>query len=76
VATDVGGLRELITDGVSGRLVPKNDDAALAAALREMLESPGTASDFARRALADYRRRFSRDEILARLREVYCSDAP
>jgi glycosyltransferase involved in cell wall biosynthesis len=76
VATDVGGLGELITDGVSGRLVPKNDDGALAAALRGTLESPGAARDFAGRALADYGKRFSRDEIIARLKEVYRSDAP
>jgi glycosyltransferase involved in cell wall biosynthesis len=76
VATDVGGLGELIADGVSGRLVPKNDDGALAEALRQTLESPGAAREFARRALADYGTRFSRDEIIARLKEVYCSDAP
>lgn len=76
VATDVGGLGELITDGVSGRLVPKNDVGELATALRETLESPDAARDFARRALADYGKRFSRDEIIARLKEVYRSDAP
>jgi glycosyltransferase involved in cell wall biosynthesis len=76
VATDVGGLGELIIDGVSGRLVPKNDDGALAAALRQTLESPGAAREFGRRALLDYGKRFSRDEIIARLKEVYCSYAP
>ena len=76
VATDVGGLGELIIDGVSGRLVPKNDDGALAAALRQTLESPAAARAFAERALADYGKRFSRDEIIARLKEVYRSYAP
>jgi glycosyltransferase involved in cell wall biosynthesis len=75
VATDVGGVGELIAEGVSGRLVPKNDHAALAGALRETLESRPTAREFARRALADYGTRFSRDEIIARLKEVYCSNA-
>ena len=37
VASAVGGLPELIDDGVQGRLVPPGDAAALAAALRRVL---------------------------------------
>ena len=37
VATDVGGVPEIITDRVDGRLVPVGDPAALAAALIELL---------------------------------------
>jgi glycosyltransferase involved in cell wall biosynthesis len=37
VSTDVGGLPELVDDGVTGRLVPPRDVAALAAALIEGL---------------------------------------
>ena len=37
VSTDVGGLPELVDDGVTGRLVPPHDDDALAAALVEGL---------------------------------------
>jgi len=40
VSTDVGGVRELIDDGVSGLLVPPDDAPALAAALRELLDDP------------------------------------
>jgi glycosyltransferase involved in cell wall biosynthesis len=37
VATDVSGIGELVTDGVSGRLVPPNDPHALAAVIEELL---------------------------------------
>jgi len=37
VATDISGISELVTDGVSGRLVPPNDPAALARVLDELL---------------------------------------
>ncbi len=40
VATDVGGLREAVTDGVDGRLVPAGDGGALARALLELVDDP------------------------------------
>jgi len=36
VSTDVGGCRELVIDGETGRLVPARDPAALAAAMRAL----------------------------------------
>jgi glycosyltransferase involved in cell wall biosynthesis len=71
VATDVGGVAELITDGASGRLVPKNDATALAAALEATLASEGLRARYAANARADFEHRFARDAIIARLREVY-----
>lgn len=52
VATDVGGVSEAIEDGVSGRLVPPHDPAALAAAVADLL-----GDDHARRALGEVARR-------------------
>ena len=40
IATAVGGPAEIVEDGVSGRLVPPRDPAALAAAALELLGSP------------------------------------
>jgi glycosyltransferase involved in cell wall biosynthesis len=40
VATAVGGVPELVQDGVSGILVPPRDPEALAGALRRLLERP------------------------------------
>lgn len=37
VATDVGSVRESVTDGVTGRVVPPEDPAALATAITEVL---------------------------------------
>jgi glycosyltransferase involved in cell wall biosynthesis len=56
VASAVGGLTEMILDGVTGRLVPKEDTAALAAALaaqsKTTLEKMGRAAR--ERFLASY----------------------
>lgn len=40
VATDVGGVRELVEDGVSGLVVPPDDPAALATAIVRLTEAP------------------------------------
>lgn len=39
VGTDIGGMREIVTDGESGLLVPPNDPDALTAALQRLLDS-------------------------------------
>ncbi len=71
VSTDVGGMGELITDGSSGRLVPKDDAIALAGALDEVLADEELARTFTRNALDDLHARFSRERMLRRLEEAY-----
>lgn len=71
VSTDVGGLRELIRDGATGRLVPSDDPRALAKALDGMLADPEGAHRLAAAALADYEARFSRVRMLGRLESLY-----
>ena len=71
VATDVGGLPELIVDGASGRLVPKNDASALAKALEETLSDEGRARRFAAAARRHYGEHFSRAAVLSRLERLY-----
>jgi glycosyltransferase involved in cell wall biosynthesis len=41
VSTAVGGVPEVVTDGVNGLLVPPGDPEQLAAAIRRLLEEPG-----------------------------------
>jgi glycosyltransferase involved in cell wall biosynthesis len=44
VATDVGGNREIVADGINGRLLPAGDPTALAAALGGLLDDPARAA--------------------------------
>jgi glycosyltransferase involved in cell wall biosynthesis len=65
VASRVGGIPELITDGVNGVLVPPGDPDALAAGLAKALER--TWDPEAQRASVEY---LSHDEVAAAYRRV------
>jgi len=47
VCTDVGGNRELVRDGETGRLVPPGDAVALAGAILDLLADPARAQALA-----------------------------
>lgn len=71
VATHVGGIPEIIEDGVSGLLVPPRDPAALAAAIIRLLEDPNLARGMARVALGTLRERFSFSRVIQELEDLY-----
>lgn len=56
VAASVGGVPELIDDGVDGWLVPAGDAAALVAAVRGSLDRPAAAAEIGHRARARVQR--------------------
>lgn len=71
VGTDVGGMRELISNKVSGRLVPPRDPDALSRALDEVLGEPGRGLAYSEAALVSLKQRFSTERMLATLRDAY-----
>lgn len=75
VASDLGGLPELVTPGVDGLVVPPNDPAALAAALTAMLADAGAALAMGAAAREMVEQAFTPEEHLARLDEVYAAAA-
>ena len=54
VATDAGGIPDLVTNGVEGVLIPPGDDDALVAALVRVLEDRGLAQELGAAAHARY----------------------
>ncbi len=71
VATSVGGMPELVDDAVTGRLVPPEDPAALASALRQVLSNDVLRTTFAAAARARLAERFSTEKMIARLAAEY-----
>jgi glycosyltransferase involved in cell wall biosynthesis len=71
VATDVGGTRYLVEDGVTGALVPPGDAERLAEALRGYLEDPGRSAAHGLRGRRIAEERFRVDRVVDRTLEVY-----
>ena len=71
VATHVGGNPELVVEGVTGRLVPREDPEALAGALLDYLDQPQRIADHGRAGLARARDCFSLDGMVERYMAVY-----
>jgi glycosyltransferase involved in cell wall biosynthesis len=64
IATDVGGTREQIIDGVCGRLVPPRDPVALADAIVALAGDPASRAAFASAGWTHLRNHFSLDRML------------
>ncbi len=71
VAFDVGGVPDLLTEGVSGRVVPKGQGAAFVAAVRDLLAGPNRSWGWGEKAREEVGRRFSVERMQADTLGVY-----
>jgi len=85
LATNVGGIPELVEQGVTGELVPPNDPAALAEAMAAFIRDPSRARRYGEASLAR-RDRLSEEATVDAIEALYdsvvraprswCSDRP
>ena len=71
VASDTGGLPEILTDGDNGRLVAPGDAGALAGVLTELADDPDQRARLGAAAADDVRRRFSSQRLLEATQALY-----
>jgi glycosyltransferase involved in cell wall biosynthesis len=71
VATRVGGIPELISDGLTGVLVPPADHAALAAACARLLADPELASRLGQQGAQAVERDFELGSVISRTEAIY-----
>jgi len=71
VATTAGGIPEIVEDGVTGRLVPPRDHAALAAAIVSMLKDDEGRRRMGAAGFARVNERFTVERMVERTAEVY-----
>lgn len=71
VASDVGGIPDIVTDGDTGWLVPSGDSASLATALSAVVADPTEASRRVERGRARIAERFTQERVVTDLLEAY-----
>jgi glycosyltransferase involved in cell wall biosynthesis len=71
VATDVGGVSELVAHRETGLLAPPQDPAALAAAISELQATPGLRREYGDRARSLYERRFRLENTVEKMLALY-----
>jgi glycosyltransferase involved in cell wall biosynthesis len=71
VASEVGGLRELVRSGQTGLLVPPGDAEALAEAVIRLTEEPDHARDIGRSLRISLSKEFSLSRMLEQTQDLY-----
>lgn len=71
IATNVGGIPDIITDGVSGLLYTAGDISELERLLLRLLRDPELGRRIAQAAHQTVRQRFGANGVLARLEGIY-----
>ncbi len=73
VASRVGGIPELVTDGETGHLVRPGDPEALALALLDLLDHPDRVAAFGRAGRTRIARDYSFDRMVEQFERLYLS---
>ena len=71
IATSVGGIPEVIKDGVNGFLVPPKDPQALADKIIQLLEDHNLRVSISENAMRTVKERFGIQEMVKKVEEVY-----
>ena len=71
VASDVGGVREAVTDGIEGLLVPPRSPGALSAALESLIAGAARRRGLGAAARAAFESRYHLDRMIEKTTGVY-----
>ena len=71
IATNVGGVPEVVTHGEDGYLVPVGDVAAAAKHAVELLAAPERAREMGKKARVNARRRYCSNDVIPRYEAYY-----
>jgi glycosyltransferase involved in cell wall biosynthesis len=73
IATDVGGNSEVIQDGVTGLLIPNDDERSLVQAINKVIRSETLHNDLQKAALQRFEDKFSNNIMNENFKQAYQS---
>ena len=71
IATNVGGIPDIVKDGYNGILVPEKDEDALKDAIIKLIKDENLRKEFSKNAKKYIKEKFSWDKIIKDLKEIY-----
>jgi glycosyltransferase involved in cell wall biosynthesis len=71
ICTNVGGMPEIVRDGVTGFIVPPNDPIALREKIHWLLDHPDQAAQMGQQARSEVLKNFTWDSVAKRCLEAY-----
>jgi glycosyltransferase involved in cell wall biosynthesis len=71
IATNLGGVPEIISDGENGLLVPAGDPIKLANAIHRLIQNPSLAQEIRWNALNTVRERYTHEKIFNQIEEYF-----
>lgn len=76
IASDIGGIPEIMVNGTTGLLVPPRDEDALAVAMRRLLSDPRERARMGEAGAARARTDFAREPLLRELLDALLTSQP
>ncbi len=73
VATEIGGIPEVVNDGETGLLVPPGDAEALSKAIIELLRNPKKTKEMGVKGRTRVKEKFTTKKMLSEIEHVYLS---
>lgn len=71
VTTAAGAAGEVVRDGINGRLVPPENAAALATAIRALLDNPAICASLTRAARATVEADFNEERTITQMEDIF-----
>jgi len=76
ISTPLGGITEMVEDGVTGELVPERDPGALAFAIERLIDDPARAKRLGERGRQIASEKFSIETSVRELRRLFAKGNP
>ena len=71
IVSDIGGLNEVVINGVNGLLVNREDSESISHALKTYITSPVTCLDYGKRAREIVKKKYSIETMREKMESIY-----